>query len=205
VFHIYFTYIDDARSNTNQRYQLFLKSLLECLPALLFPSEDGDRSILWNFIVFNIMSLDNVQKISRLLKHDFNRNLEICESFLCLYKIIIYDYHINKTKNPKSRGLVSNPRDLLSVPGLSMCAFFVEKVALVLVILRMVLFSNITLISHTMTWLLKHIKHQPVMHCIHSSSKLWTLKRSYGVNTLVSFLLRKVDCKRTLLASNYYS
>jgi len=29
-----------------ERCQLFLKCLLECLPALLFPPEDGDRSIL---------------------------------------------------------------------------------------------------------------------------------------------------------------
>jgi len=82
---------------------------------------------------------------------------------------------------------------------------FVEKMALVLVILGMILFSNITLLSHTMTWLLKHIKHQPMIYFIYSSSKLYTLKISYDVNTFLPFSLRKVDSKRNLLASNYYS
>jgi hypothetical protein len=105
----------------------FTKKPIRILPTLPFPSEDGDRSILWNVIVLNVMLLDNVQKTSRLLIHDLYWSLEICVSFLCLYKIIIYDYHINKTKNPKSRGLGSIQRDLLSVPDLSMCDFLWKK------------------------------------------------------------------------------
>ena len=49
-------------------------------------------------------------------------------------------------KYNNSLGLGSNPRDLLSVPGLSICDFLCKKLALGLVFIRLVLFSNITLL-----------------------------------------------------------